>query len=183
MILSLIELDFSFQQLTFLLKSLLFHFHFFKSYFIYPWRWWCWWCYILSKTFSVYFETEWFMRSGLNGAIVKISVSNVKTSYNPNITFQNCCSLIIQENCPFLWRLLFDMNARTLSPYLTKPTDSLFTDHLNEKVDMEIDSPSWWCKTLRAENAFSKWSMKSKFQPLKFWNFFYVLKSSFTVNC
>ena len=82
------------------------------------------------------------MRSGLNGAIVKISVSNVKTSYNPNITFQNCCSLIIQENCPFLCRLLFDMNARTLSPYLTKPPDSLFTDNLNEKVDMEIDSPS-----------------------------------------
>ena len=46
------------------------------------------------------------------------------------------------ENCPFLWRLLFDMNARTLSPYLTKPPDSLFTDHLNEKMDMEIDSPS-----------------------------------------
>ena len=43
---------------------------------------------------------------------------------------------------PFLWRLLFDMNARTLSPYLTKPPDSLFTDHLNEKMDMEIDSPS-----------------------------------------
>ena len=115
----LFDIDFSFEVLTF-------SFSFYQIlHFIYPWWLWWRWCYILSKTFSVYFETEWFMRSGLNGAIVKISVSNVKTSYNPNITFQNCCSLIIQENCPFLWRLLFDMNARTLSPYLTKPPDSL----------------------------------------------------------
>ena len=101
---------------------LTFSFSFFQIlHFKYPWWWWWRRCYILSKTFSVYFETEWFMRSGLNGAIVKISVSNVKTSYNPNIMFQFCCAFIIQKNCPFLWRLLFDMNARILSPYLPKP--------------------------------------------------------------
>ena len=51
----------------------------------------------------------------------------------------------------------------SINLYLTKPPGSLLL--MNEKVDREIDSPSWWCKTLGAENAFSKWSMKSNKVP------------------